>query len=169
MDVQHVTTRMAESAAATEALVSGLGNSQTRWRPDPDSWSVLEVVNHLWDEEREDFRLRIDYTLHQPGETWPPIDPAGWVTARRYNERDLAESLDGFLSARDDSLAWLRALHSPDWAATYQAPWGEITAGDLLASWVAHDLLHLRQLVELRWSITTRELEPHGVIYAGEW
>ena len=169
MDVQHVTTRMAESAAAIEALVSGLGNSQTRWRPDPDSWSVLEVVNHLWDEEREDFRLRIDYTLHQPGETWPPIDPAGWVTARRYNERDLAESLDGFLSARDDSLAWLRTLHSPDWAATYQAPWGEITAGDLLASWVAHDLLHLRQLVELRWSITTRELEPHGVIYAGEW
>ena len=169
MDVQHVTTRMAESAAAIEALVSGLGNSQTRWRPDPDSWSVLEVVNHLWDEEREDFRLRIDYTLHQPGETWPPIDPAGWVTARRYNERDLAESLDGFLSARDDSLAWLRALHSPDWAAIYQAPWGEITAGDLLASWVAHDLLHLRQLVELRWSITTRELEPHGVIYAGEW
>jgi len=169
VDVQHVTTRMAESAAAIEALVSGLGNSQTRWRPDPDSWSVLEVVNHLWDEEREDFRLRIDYTLHQPGETWPPIDPAGWVTARRYNERDLAESLDGFLSARDDSLAWLRALHSPDWAATYQAPWGEITAGDLLASWVAHDLLHLRQLVELRWSITTRELEPHGVIYAGEW
>jgi hypothetical protein len=169
VDVQYATSRLAEGAAAIQALTSGIGDRQARWKPDPDSWSVLEVVHHLWDEEREDFRQRIDYTLHRPGETWPPIDPGGWVTARRYNERDLAESLRGFLSARDGSLAWLRALPSPDWAVTYRAPWGEISAGDLLASWVAHDLLHLRQLVELRWFLTTRELEPYRVAYAGEW
>jgi hypothetical protein len=169
VNLEHITARMAESAAAIRAVAFGITGQQARWKPDPDSWSVLEVVNHLWDEELEDFRRRIDYTLHRPGEAWPPIDPGGWVTARRYNERDLAKSLDGFLSAREDSLAWLRALQSPDWRATYQAPWGEITAADLLASWVAHDLLHLRQLVELRWFVTTRELEPHRVVYAGEW
>jgi hypothetical protein len=91
------------------------------------------------------------------------------VTARRYNERDLAESFEEFLSAREDSLAWLRALGSQDWETTYQAPWGAIAAGDLLASWAAHDLLHLRQLVELRWLLTTKELAPRDVRYAGEW
>jgi hypothetical protein len=169
VNIEHITARLAEGAAAIQAIATGVTEEQARWKPDPDSWSVLEVVNHLWDEECEDFRRRIDYTLHRPGEAWPPIDPRGWVTGRQYNERALAPSLDGFLSAREESLAWLRALPSPDWEASHAAPWGEITAGDLLASWVAHDLLHLRQLVELRWSLTTEELAPRRVEYAGAW
>ena len=169
MNVEHAITRLAEGAAAIQAMGQGIAEEQAHRKPDPDAWSVLEVVNHLWDEEREDFRQRIDHTLHCPGEAWPPIDPGGWVTARRYNERALAPALAGFLSARDESLAWLRGLRSPDWEAAYQAPWGEITAGDLLASWVAHDLLHLRQLVELRWFLITKELEPYGIEYAGSW
>ncbi len=169
MNVEHLTARLAESAAAVRAVVAGITEEQARWKPDPESWSLLEVVNHLGDEEREDFRRRIDYTLHRPGETWPPIDPAGWVTARQYNERELEGSLAAFWSAREESLAWLRTLASPDWEATYAAPWGEISAADLLASWVAHDLLHLRQLVELRWLLTTAELAPCNVEYAGAW
>jgi hypothetical protein len=168
VDVEQVAARMAESAAAIRAVALGIADEEARWKPDPKSWSVLEVVNHLWDEERHDFRQRIDYTLHRPGEAWPPIDPMGWVTARRYNERDLDESFEGFLSAREGSLAWLHALGVEDWETEYQAPWGPITAGELLASWAAHDLLHLRQLVELRWWLTTREL-AQNVRYAGEW
>lgn len=169
MDIEHATKRMEESAAAIRAVVAGITEEQARWKPDAETWSVREVVSHLWDEERLDFRVRIDCTLHWPEETWPPIDPAGWVTQRRYNDRTLADSLAGFSEARRESLAWLRALDGPNWAATYQAPWGPISSGDLLASWLAHDLLHLRQLVELRWALTVRELEPHQVRYAGEW
>jgi len=66
-------------------------------------------------------------------------------------------------------LAWLRSLDSPDWEATYEAPWGPITAGDLLASWVAHDLLHMRQLVELHWHYKEEQVEPYSTRYAGEW
>ena len=40
---------------------------------------------------------------------------------------------------------------------------------DLLASWVAHDLLHMRQLVELHWVYTIHQLEPYKVEYAGQW
>ena len=76
MNVEQVMARMAQSAAAMQAVLEGIGETQAHWKPDPESWSVLEVVIHLWDEEREDFRRRIDYTLHRPGEVWPPIDPA---------------------------------------------------------------------------------------------
>lgn len=169
MDVEHMARRMAESAAAIRALVQGVTDEQARWKPDPTSWSVLEVVCHLLDEERFDFRVRLDLTLHRPGEPWPGIDPLGWVTEHEYNRQDLAASLSGFLQEREASLAWLRAVPSPNWAATYAAPWGPITAGDLMAAWVAHDLLHTRQLVELRWGLTRAELEPHSVEYAGTW
>ena len=131
---------------------------------------MLEVVNHLYDEEREDFRQRLDLTLHHPSRAWPPIDPESWVIARAYQERDLQESLANFQAERQRSLQWLRALASPDWTRAYRHPGGDvIRAGDLLASWVAHDLLHMRQLVELHYHTVVLYAEPYTVTYAGDW
>ncbi len=74
-----------------------------------------------------------------------------------------------FLAARQESLAWLNNLESPDWDAAIAMPWGSLTAGDMLASWAAHDLLHVRQLVELRYAWTQQAAAPHSVEYAGDW
>jgi hypothetical protein len=169
MDMERIATQMAQNAARIRALVQGVPETHARWKPDPESWSILEVVNHLLDEEREDFRVRVEYTLHHPGDPWPPIDPGGRVTERMYNEQDPALSLDAFLAEREASLDWLRALSAPDWGMAYAAPWGAITAGDILAAWVAHDLLHMRQLVALHWAYTTEALQPYSVEYAGQW
>jgi hypothetical protein len=169
MDVDRFITRMVEDAQRVHALAEGVSDEQARWRPDPDSWSILEVVNHLLDEEREDFRVLLDLALNRSDEARPRIDPGAWVTERGYNERDPGESMRGFLAAREESLTWLKGLASPDWEAVYQAPWGPIRAGDVFAAWVAHDLLHMRQLVELHWAYTTRQLQPYRVDYAGEW
>jgi len=169
MEIDYFVSQMARNAERIRALVEGVSDHQARWNPDPASWSILEVINHLYDEEREDFRVRLDFVLHRPGQPWPSIDPEGWVMERRYNERDVGESLNDFLSMREESLAWLRSLTSPDWGAAYDAPFGRITAGELFASWVAHDLFHMRQLVELHWAYTTHQLEPYQVEYAGSW
>ncbi len=170
MELEQLTVIMRANASRIETMVAGITQEQARWKPDGTSWSILEVVNHLLDEEREDFRQRIDYTLHRPGDAWPPIDPAGWVTARRYNERNLDASLAAFMAERQRSLDWLHSLTAPDWETKALAPWGEpFAAGNLLAAWVAHDLLHLRQLVELHYAWTTATLAPYRCDYAGEW
>jgi hypothetical protein len=161
--------QMASNAQAVQALVRDVSDEQARWRPGPEDWSILEVINHLYDEELEDFRAHLDLILHHPGERWPSIDPQGWVVERRYSERDPARSLQEFLRVREQSLTWLKGLSEPNWRAVYTAPFGEITAGDMLASWVAHDLLHLRQLVELHWAYTTQQAQPYRVRYAGVW
>ena len=150
-------------------LVAGVSQSEARFKPTPETWSILEVVCHLYDEEREDFRTRLDIALHRPEEKWPKIDPAGWVTTRKYNDRDLAQALDGLLTERENSLTWLHGLSAPNWDAEYPAPFGPIKAGDLLASWVAHDNLHTRQLVELRRSRLLGMVAPYRVKYAGDW
>jgi DinB superfamily len=173
---------LARGAVMIQALVAGVTPEEARARPAPEAWSVLEVVCHLCDEEREDFRQHLDHILHRPDQTWPPINPygtpgspGGWVTARRYNERDLAQSLDEFLAERKHSLAWLKELSSPDWDRAATASFGplaeqiSIKAGDMLASWVAHDNLHMRQLVELRRARLLRLAEPYDVQYAGGW
>jgi len=44
---------------------------------------MLEVVNHLYDEEREDCQ-RLQLTLANPEQAWPAINPRGWVAERRF-------------------------------------------------------------------------------------
>lgn len=161
--------QMAANAETIRRLVMGVSDAQARWKPDEISWSMLEVINHLYDEERADFRVRLNYILHMPDQDPPQIDPQAWVAERAYNERELTSSLTLFLQERENSLTWLRELDSPDWEATYTAPWGSIRAGDMFAAWVAHDLLHMRQLVELQYAWTKQQLAPYNVDYAGEW
>ena len=170
MDLSTFTEKMKHNALTIRGLAEGLSAEQARWKADADTWSLLEVIHHLYDEEREDFRVRLEIILFEPDKPWPEIDPQGWVTARKYNEKDLAQILDGFMQARNQSIEWLHRLAPLDWAKTCSAPWGgEITAGDMFAAWVAHDLLHIRQLVEILWGLTTRQLKPHEVNYAGTW
>jgi DinB superfamily len=160
---------LAQGAETIQGLVAGVSAAEARVRPEATAWSILEVVAHLLDEEREDFRPRLDLVLHRPQETWAPIDPAAWVTARGYNDRELGATLSAFLTEREQSLAWLARLTSPDWSREYQASFGPITAGDLAASWAAHDLLHTRQLIELRRARLLALAAPHRTGYAGDW
>ncbi|MBN1485290.1 MAG: DinB family protein [Chloroflexia bacterium] len=169
MDLETIAAQMADSAGAIRALVENVSERQARWKPAADSWSMLEVVNHLRDEEREDFRARVDLILHRGQEDWFGIDPRSWVTERGYNQRELGPSLAGFLEAREESLRWLRGLEAPAWETVYRAPFGPIAAGDILVAWAAHDVLHLRQLVELRWAYLLEQARPYDVQYAGEW
>lgn len=170
MNRVFIIERLRNNWWAIDGLVAGVGDEQARWRPSADAWSILEVINHLGDEEREDFRQRVDFTLHRQSETWPPIDPPGWVTERRYNERDLADSLARFLGERARSVEWLEGLTAPDWSLSYDHPAaGRLTAGDLLTSWAAHDLLHIRQLTELHHAYLAIAAPGREVRYAGAW
>lgn len=150
-------------------LVVGVTTEEARYRPAPELWSILEVVCHLYDEEREDFRQRLDIMLHRPDEDLPHIDPQGWVTTRQYNQRDLAEMLDKFAEERARSLAWLKGLSEPNWETEYTNQHGSMKAGEMFAAWVAHDNLHIRQLVELRRARLVNLTAPYDVGYAGEW
>jgi len=169
VDTNQCIDQLANQAEIIRSFTKGISDDQAHWKPDPDSWSILEVINHLYDEEREDFRAHLDFILHRPDHPWPGINPQDWVTSRQYNTRELHESMNNFQEERHNSLTWLRSLSSPVWNSVYQAPFGKITAGDMLSSWVAHDLLHIRQLVELHWAYTTISNQPYQVEYAGKW
>lgn len=169
MNISFMVRQMANNADRINALVQGVSEEESRWKLNAASWSILETVNHLYDEEIEDFRVKLDIILHRPDEPWPPIDPEGWVIERKYNERKLEESLKNFLDERKSSLKWLGSLEKPDWNSTYTSPFGLMSAGDMFSSWVTHDHLHMRQLVELHRFLTEFHADPYKMDYAGQW
>ena len=167
MNLDYFTTRLSKNAATIQSLVQGVAEEQARWKPTPEEWSILEVINHLYDEERDDFRKRLDLTLNQSGTAWPPNDPGAWVKERKYNERDFKDSLENLLAERRKSIAWLKDLKSPNWESAYEHPvFGSILAGDLLCAWLAHDYFHARQISNLLLEYTRLLSEPFSTRYA---
>jgi len=168
MDKDTLIAALTHQSEIVRALVADVSVEQAVWKPDPERWSILEVVCHLCDEEREDFRVRLEILLRSSDEPWPPIRPMEWVTERGYNTRDLATSLESFLEERQASLDWLAGLDSPDWDAGVQSPWDFfMRAGDMAASWIVHGQWHIEQLVRVRRDWTTEQVRPYDVRYAG--
>ena len=169
MNLENKTTQLENQGNAILLLGKDLTTEQARWKPSPEDWSILEVLNHLVDEDKFDFRRHLNHILFTPNEPWPRISPQDWVVAKKYNLLALDQTLDNFKSERENSIEWLKSLTDPDWEKTIKMPWGDLSAGDMLVSWLAHDLLHLRQLVALRYQLTDMESKPFNVDYAGKW
>jgi DinB superfamily len=158
---------MERFAAIIPAVVRNLPDEQARWKPDDKTWSILEIVTHLADEEVEDFRARLDTTLNSRG--WPPIDPVNWAIDRKYNQGRLDDAVNRFVAERNKSVTWLKKiLPQTDWATSTNNPnYPPIRAGDLLTAWAAHDALHLRQLANRMHDLACRAGGDYSAGYAG--
>ncbi len=168
LTLESAITQLSQQAQVFQSLVQHVSQEQAIWKPSAQEWSMLEVINHLADEEHEDFRTRFDLSLHKPSTPWPPIHPSAWVTERSYNTRDLAESLEQFSLERDKSLSWLKGLSNVNLEQIYHHPKvGPVRAADLMASWLAHDLLHIRQTTRLHYQYLQHL--NFKIDYAGDW
>ena len=169
--VVRVSARLDAGARAIEALVATVDPDLARFRPAPGKWSILEILGHLGDEERLDFRVRIDSTLARPDADWPAIHPERWVREHDFNARALQPLLTEFLDERRRSLAWLAGLHASDWARSHWHPTlgDDFTAASLLCAWAAHDVLHIRQISGVLYAHLSLATTPSRVDYAGAW
>lgn len=169
MNLENAVRQLDQQGKVISSLGTDLSDEQARWKPAPEDWSILEVLNHLVDEEKLDFRRHLHHILSTPDEPWPKIAPQDWVVEKNYNQQSLAQTNDNFKSERKKSLEWLKSLGDPEWSKSIELSWGKLSAGDMLASWLAHDLLHLRQLIELRYQLTKSSSTPFSIDYAGKW
>lgn len=169
MEPREVIRELKRNKDVFSSLLAGLDKGMVNWKPAADKWCLLEIICHLLDEEREDFRARARLLLEMPGEPFTPIDPQGWVVARDYIRHDFGQTLHQFLEERELSIQWLQSLDHPDWKRPSRHPkLGTISAGMFLYSWLAHDYLHIRQITRTKYQyLSTHSPEP--VNYAGEW
>ena len=168
MNHQKIIAHLGVNVGVFKHLFQSVSDEQACWKPSEVKWSILEVINHLYDEEREDFRKRLELVLNNLEEQWPPIDPEGWVVQRKYNERNLSRSLHNFFEEREKSLLWLKKLDCPDWQATHHHPqMGPMSAELVLANWLAHDLFHIRQVTDLHFAYLTKAVKPVSLDYSG--
>jgi hypothetical protein len=127
-----------------------------------DTWSPFDVVGHLIHGERTNWMPRVEHILkHGDAVVFPAFDREAMFTASRG--RTLAELLDTFDRLRTESLGRLSALSLTErdlGRRGTHAEFGIVTLGQHLATWVAHDLGHIGQVVRVMARQYTEAVGP---------
>ncbi len=137
--------------ATLNALLRHLSSEWIYANEGPQSWTPYDVVGHLIQGEESDWIARARIILHY-GELRPfePFDRFAMI--ERSKGKSLAELLDTFEQLRTTNLMELEHMHLTsamlEKRGTHPA-FGTVTLGQLLSTWVVHDLGHIGQVVRV--------------------
>jgi uncharacterized damage-inducible protein DinB len=134
---------------ALQAMLAELSEDWITGDEGPDTWSPYQVVGHLTHIEESDWIDRTRVILeHGTERVFDPVDrEAGFF---RFKDWKLGDLLARFAAVRAESLETLEALvevRDLDRRGVHPV-FEEVTLGQLLATWVVHDLNHLGQIVK---------------------
>ena len=136
---------------ALDALLRGLPDGFVFGNEGGETWSPFDVVGHLIHGEETDWIPRVRIILeHGEGRAFDTFDRFAQADATRG--RTLASLLDEFATLRQTNLRALTALHLTDKDLDRRGrhpAFGPVTLGQLLATWVAHDLDHVMQIARV--------------------
>ncbi len=150
MDLDEATATLARTPKVLEALLFGVSPEWARRTDGPGTWSAYDIVGHLLDGDATNWlprtRMILRHGVSRPFEFFdreamldrapePLADLLARFQAVRLSSREELSSLD--LKPADLER---RGLH-PDL--------GEVALGQLLSTWVAHDLTHIAQVSEV--------------------
>jgi len=160
--LQRASDFLARTPAVVRALLLGLDEAWLRADEGPGTYSAVDVLGHLIHGEDTDWIPRTEHILaHGAARAFEPFDREGMRA--RFDGLDLEGLLALFARRRAESLARLREL-VPD-AAELARPGrhpelGPVTLGELLQTWVVHDLAHLGQITRVLAKARAGEIGP---------
>ncbi|HET9133613.1 MAG TPA: DinB family protein [Gemmatimonadales bacterium] len=148
--------------ATLRALLLDLPAPWTTATEGPGTWSPYDVIGHLVHGERTDWIPRLRLMLSEaPERTFAPFDREAML--HESLGKSLGDLLDEFAALRAANLAVLRAaaISSAECSRTAVHPsLGQVSLGNLLATWVAHDLGHLVQVARVMATRYREEVGP---------
>lgn len=142
---------LGRTPATLNALLRDLPAEWVAANEGADSWSPFDVVGHLIHAEETDWMPRAKIILeHGEARAFEPFDRFAMFEAS--GGKSLDELLDTFERLRGESLRELEALSlTPELLAKpgRHPELGAVTLGQLLSTWVVHDLGHVAQVVRV--------------------
>ena len=148
--------------SVVRALLWDIPEPWARGTEGPDTWSPFDIVGHLIHGERTDWMARTEILLaHGEARPFTPFDRFAQFQASRG--KTLHQLLDTFAELRAGNLHRLESLDltAADLQRRGRHPeLGPCTLGELLATWVAHDLSHIAQIARVMGRQYTEAVGP---------
>lgn len=147
--------------ASLSALLAELPETWIQATEGAGTWSPYDVIGHLIHGERTDWIPRARHIM--AGET-RPFEPFDRTAQFRDNEgQSLSELLATFADLRHRNVIALQEMNlgEDDLGRHGLHPeLGDVTLGQLLATWVVHDLDHVAQIARTMAKVYTEETGP---------
>ena len=149
--LDHAVEILSQTPVTLSSLLSGLSAPWINNNEGVQTWSPFDVVGHLIHGERTDWMPRLKIIL-ELGESRPfdPFDRFAQFEASK--SKSLSELLETFATLRRQNLATLKQLNLTEEHFKLKGThpdFGSVTLGQLLATWVVHDLDHLGQIARV--------------------
>jgi hypothetical protein len=133
------------------AWLTNLPDSWVMANEGPETWSPYDIVGHLIHGERTDWLPRLQLVLeHGDRQAFVPFDR--YAQFRDSRGKSLKQLLETFAELREANISRLELLQlgPPDFRRAGRHPeLGAVNLGQLVATWVVHDLNHLGQIARV--------------------
>lgn len=129
-----------------EKLIKKTTKAQLRKRPQPDKWSVGEILAHLADTELV-FGFRMRKILEASGTPIQPFDQNVWADYSKYAKHDPQDSFTTFKILREYNLRLLKIIPA-SMMEQYgmHAERGKETIVRVTEMYAGHDINHFMQI-----------------------
>jgi FMN phosphatase YigB (HAD superfamily) len=135
--------------AALATLLAGRSPSDLTHHPQPGEWSVVEVLCHLRDVEREVNLTRLEKVMETNNPFFAGQDTDQWAMERQYIQQDCFDAHEAFLQARMKLIAVVESLTDTDWERSIRhAIFGPTSLAELINIIARHDRLHVNQVLQ---------------------
>lgn len=159
--LDDVVVLLERTPASLNNLLAGLPQLWINATEGNNSWSPYEVICHLITGEYTNWLPRVQHILANDKRPFEPFDRTPWPD--EHHNKNAVELLALFAQIRHQNIATLKrlSLSNADMSRTGQHPeFGEVTLGQLLATWVVHDLNHIGQIVGTMAKVYTNAVGP---------
>jgi DinB family protein len=135
-----------------KALLEGVPRAVALWPPAPGKWSILEIVCHMRDMEREAYLARYERILAEDEPRLPDVDGDVYSLEMDYRAQAHAPVLRDWTRLRRESLRLLSRVKGPQWdrAGVHETA-GRLSMADFLRRHaIGNDGAHLGQIEAIK-------------------
>lgn len=117
------------------------------YKPEPQEWSINEIILHLMDTEMVSFN-RARKLVSQPGSTVMPMDQNAYAANLNYNHSDVKKALKLLKNLVDLMTEWLKTLPLETYQinGTHPDYEGAYTLEQWLVHFADHTYIHIDQI-----------------------
>jgi hypothetical protein len=149
--LQHAIDLLSRTPSTLNSMLRDLPEWWLIQNEGPETWSPYDIVGHLIHGEETDWIPRAKIILeHGEARTFEPFDRVGMF--EKSKGKTIAEMLDTFTVLRRHSLHELGKMNLTPALLEKRGKHPElgiVTLKQLLATWVVHDLGHIRQITRV--------------------
>ena len=150
-ELQHAIEVLGRTPSILNSMLRDIPDVWLVQNEGPETWSPYDIVGHLIHGEETDWIPRAKMILeHGEARAFEPFDRVGMF--EKSKGKSIAELLDTFATRRQESLHELNDMHLTPALLEKRGKHpelGVVTLKQLLATWVVHDLGHVRQIVRV--------------------